>query len=327
MSCGHTFGSACIAAWLRENNSCPLCRETFFPGQPRPYLEDGILDVDRPNAFRASTGPGLLLETLDRLLSIFIRESTGSLGRVTASILSRMRGLRDENSRPALQNRNLPIMVAVSFYMASHLLRQPRSPEESLLGELRLSADRIRSIYTSIYPLRAQFLDSGILGLIAGNRLDGMLAFLPPPDGANASIGDKELRRESGRQKHSSGNVNDEVYGLCHSFSTNVGGPTAEYIAKKICKKGLVERRLGLTFPPLKAAIGLYMAAHLLGVQVSAQRIANMLSISEGTLKTGYARVYPVRHKLLEPGMLRAIGHANMPRALEAMPRLDWPPL
>ncbi|KAL1557459.1 E3 ubiquitin-protein ligase-like protein [Salvia divinorum] len=25
-SCGHRFHAHCIEAWLRENNSCPLCR-------------------------------------------------------------------------------------------------------------------------------------------------------------------------------------------------------------------------------------------------------------------------------------------------------------
>ena len=45
LSCGHTVGSACIVTWLRDNNSCPLCRETFFPRQPRPYLEHGVMDI------------------------------------------------------------------------------------------------------------------------------------------------------------------------------------------------------------------------------------------------------------------------------------------
>ena len=45
LSCGHTVGSACIVTWLRDNNSCPLCRESFFPRQPRPYLEHGVMDM------------------------------------------------------------------------------------------------------------------------------------------------------------------------------------------------------------------------------------------------------------------------------------------
>ena len=72
LGCRHTFGSACIVTWLRDNNSCPLCRTTFFPAQPRPYLEHGIMDTGRestgrinatgsitsePNAVRSVTVP------------------------------------------------------------------------------------------------------------------------------------------------------------------------------------------------------------------------------------------------------------------------------
>ena len=72
LSCGHTVGSACIVTWLRDNNSRPLCRETFFPRQPRPYLEHGVMDIGgrstgrinatgsltrEPNVIRSATVP------------------------------------------------------------------------------------------------------------------------------------------------------------------------------------------------------------------------------------------------------------------------------
>ena len=44
LPCDHSIGSACIATWLKDNNSCPICRREFFPAQPRPYLEHGTLD-------------------------------------------------------------------------------------------------------------------------------------------------------------------------------------------------------------------------------------------------------------------------------------------
>ena len=39
LPCSHLFGSHCIANWLNENNTCPVCRSAFFPAQPRPHLE------------------------------------------------------------------------------------------------------------------------------------------------------------------------------------------------------------------------------------------------------------------------------------------------
>lgn len=47
LPCNHTVGSRCIAKWLDPadvgNNSCPLCRHVFFPAQPQPYFEHGIV--------------------------------------------------------------------------------------------------------------------------------------------------------------------------------------------------------------------------------------------------------------------------------------------
>ena len=62
LSCGHTVGSACIVTWLRENNSCPLCRETFFPRQPRPYLEHGIMGIGEQSAGRINATGSLTRE-------------------------------------------------------------------------------------------------------------------------------------------------------------------------------------------------------------------------------------------------------------------------
>ena len=64
LSCGHTVGSACIVTWLRDNNSCPLCRETFFPRQPRPYLEHGVMDNGRQNTGRINATGSLRRESI-----------------------------------------------------------------------------------------------------------------------------------------------------------------------------------------------------------------------------------------------------------------------
>lgn len=50
LPCNHVVGSFCVAKWLSPtqlgHNSCPLCRREFFPAQPRPYLEHGIMNDD-----------------------------------------------------------------------------------------------------------------------------------------------------------------------------------------------------------------------------------------------------------------------------------------
>ena len=48
LPCGHDVGAECIRTWLSPDrearNSCPACRMTFFPAQPRPYMEYGTIE-------------------------------------------------------------------------------------------------------------------------------------------------------------------------------------------------------------------------------------------------------------------------------------------
>lgn len=370
LSCGHTIGSACIATWLRDENSCPLCREAFFPRQPGPYLEHGIMDFGSTSTVRIPTGPGVPPGLADRGLDsgrlstvrvsagdsdvgssgvatvstrpepptvwvpcrlssldigIFTGEPIRHLGLVSASIARLMsQHQRGGSSIPSLRHQDKIVITGVAFYIASHLLRQPRSPESY---RLMASPDSIRSVYTYAYPIRTQFIDAEILDLIAGNRLEGMLAFLPPPEGADGMIDDEEEQRELRRQNHSPQQLTDEAYELCRGASSIFGDPNFGYISKKICKMELLERRLGLRSPPLKAAVSIHMAIHLLGGRAPIQWIANLLGTTESNLNIGYARIYPVRYQLLKPKMLSAIARINMTRALEAMPPLNWPPI
>ena len=48
LPCGHDVGAECIRTWLSPDkeakNSCPACRMSFFPAQPRPYMEHGVFE-------------------------------------------------------------------------------------------------------------------------------------------------------------------------------------------------------------------------------------------------------------------------------------------
>ena len=50
-SCSHDVGAEYIRTWLSPNgearNSCPACRITFFPAQPRPYMEYEIIKEEQ----------------------------------------------------------------------------------------------------------------------------------------------------------------------------------------------------------------------------------------------------------------------------------------
>lgn len=54
LPCNHLVGSYCIATWLHDNNTCPVCRSALFPAQPRPHLEPGTVQGDDDHADDAS---------------------------------------------------------------------------------------------------------------------------------------------------------------------------------------------------------------------------------------------------------------------------------
>jgi hypothetical protein len=57
--CGHVFGAECLDRWLKENNTCPMCRKVLFkralPTQQYAYA-NRHLDLDQP--FLRSPVPG-----------------------------------------------------------------------------------------------------------------------------------------------------------------------------------------------------------------------------------------------------------------------------
>ncbi|KAL9137342.1 MAG: hypothetical protein Q9175_001442 [Cornicularia normoerica] len=326
LPCGHQVGSSCIVSWLEASNNCPLCRLTFFPGQPRPYLEHGIMDAGEPIAVTVSGPPRPVpADTLVRnLCTAFgdpdLPHTVGIVARSMARLLMR-----------SVRNQTHEEIAAASIYIASHLVRQPKSPLEiaPLAG---VSPDQILSVYSQIYPNRMQFIAARDLERIAEDHVDGMLAFLPPPDGGNGDVDDGEERREFQRQRVPLDHLLDEAEEICFLLSEELGrgemgGQRVNFISRRIASEILLEGYLGLRSPPLAVATGLYMASHLLGHQASSRRIADLAGINEGTLRTAYTRVYPLRGRLIKPCMLSQIGLEDLPRALEALPALNWPPL
>ena len=324
LPCSHRIGSSCIVTWLRANNNCPACRATFFPAQPRPNLEHGIIDVDRPRAAPVSSPLGQVSPTDSLVTDIFtpLRGSIMSIF-VLPVAKSMARHLID-----LLRGQSHSAIAAVSVYMASHVVRRPNSPME-ISRVAGVSPDQIQSVYRQVYPIRMQVIDAWMLINIAGGDLECMLRFLPPPDGRYGIIDDDDERHELQRQQVPPHLVR-EVMNLCLHRSADLvglGGSSLYSISREIAAMIVLERHHDLRSPALVAAIGSYMASHLLGHQTSSRRIADSVGIDEGALGMAYARIYPLRHRLIKPSMLMRIGLRNLPRALEALPDLAWPPL
>ena len=359
LSCGHTVGSACIATWFRDKNSCPLCREILFPMQ-RPESLAGLLNRDlnigqsRPvriptgietptNSQGSSLGgvnfggsrtDGVLAvsavpsysrsrESRYQELSVVFGEPVRPLTTVALSIEMLMRG---EYTMSMLRTRDLLLIEAVSTYITSYLLRRPRSPE-AVSTVFGVDPEQIRQVYRRAYNCRMQFIDPQILGLLAGNNLNGLLEYLPRPHGENRIIDDEAQRQEIQHQRATPRRLANETHDLCHRYAAHFGGPKAYLISNEIIKVVILGPRLGLRSPAYKASISLYMAAHLLGHPISSQRTAEVMGINENSFKAAYARVYPVRDQFIKPIILQLVGMYSLPRALEAIPALNWPPL
>ena len=226
--------------------------------------------------------------------------------------------------------RDSAYVGAVCYYMASHLLDMPSSVDEVLSAREVPGANVpafMRSLYRLVHPIRRQLIDADNLVLIARNRLEGMLAFLPPPDGA-VDDGEQWIREaQEDNENISPQQLITETYDCSLAYYGYFGGRNTYYICMDICQSGLIERHLGVRYAQFNVAIGLYIATHLLGTQVSYERISDCTGVYESGIRAGYARIHPWANQLLRPSWLYYIGQENMSRALEAVPALNWPPL
>lgn len=322
LPCGHGVGSSCIVIWLQANNNCPACRAIFFPAQPRPYLEHGVMGSDTLRMAGFPTRNVELTHLLNLDLSIVfgdpdLPEDVQSVARSMAGYLTNYVQTQDHQS-----------MAAASIYMASHLLHHPKTLEE-ISRVSGVDPDQIRSVYRQGYPSRMQLISVNVLQSIAGDYVEGMLAFLPPP-GENGSIDSKARMRNFYRQHslYTHHLTRLETPTLCLYYSRDLGGLQIMFAALEIIKnETLLQDRLGVRFRPLEAAVAVYMATHLLGDPVSYRRIADLVGVREGNIRTAYARLYPVRDQLIKPTMLPHIVVHYLPRALQALPALEWPPI
>ncbi len=221
-----------------------------------------------------------------------------------------------------------PIATLCS-YIASHLMHQPLGLEE-VSPPNGVDASLIHSLYVQIYFKRLQFLDASGLEHMAEGHTEGLVAYLPPAENGNGEIERVDSdggRREAQFRQVSDRLILDDALHMCNRHCVQLGSAWVCPIARAIVQEPLLEIHLGLRSPLLKAAVGLYMAAHLLGLGVPPRRIADLVGVTEGNFNTAYARVYPMRERLIKASMFEYVGLENMPRAIEAMPTLNWPPL
>ena len=144
LPCQHIVGSGCISQWLQTNNTCPICRQVFFPVESGPdtaephFIESPSVS---PPPAQDLTPRGLILSgPIDICLS-YLREIRRlcddyctrlhlqpQITQIVVALFSNL--LAPGPSNVILQDCSDDLVVALSIYIASGLACQPRSPEE-----------------------------------------------------------------------------------------------------------------------------------------------------------------------------------------------------
>ncbi len=324
LSCSHHVGSSCIATWLRSNNTCPVCRHVFFPAQPRPYLEHGIIEDETPRS------PEREYRLCCRTLGLSNR-ATDIAWKFYQNLLRRAAPFGGHHGN---------CVGAAAMYIVSHIMGEPKSLEV-ISALVRVPVDHVRCLYQSIHRRRDEivfrefFLEPATLAnaqgfyrmLCARATMTDMLALLPAPtddDGMIkgytevAALKDGEYDLISRREE-----IDQRIGPLCTQLGYDqglVGGLINTFslaIAHKIRRTMFQDCRS----PQLAIAVSLYMASHLLCIGTSIKRISEVVGLSEHTIRTTYRSVYPRRAALVEPQLFR-----NVPR-VRVLQALSWPPL
>ena len=276
LPCNHFIGSACIAIWLQDNNTCPICRREFFQARPRPYLEHGIMGGQGDE------------DEADRDITEINEVYCANLGLdMDACLISEM--LIQKLTEPARlrYGHSQSCVVAVSIYMASHLARQATSPR-SISDVSGVEAYHIRESYDVIYPERENLTNPRMLSLL--EEIYGQTRRLDWPLSGNELSDEqiynfpawRDLKARCGEGCHELG-LDARVTNLTTS------------IAAELFSAGLMGR---LSSREMTAA-SIYMALHVVGnPSRSTRRVAEAAYVSEFRVRAAYEMALEYRQLL-----------------------------
>ena len=276
LPCNHSVGSACIAIWLKNNNTCPICRREFFQAQPRPYLEHGIMDGQGDE------------EEADQDITEINEVYCANLGLdMDACRISEM--LIQKLTEPArLREGHSPsCIVAVSIYMASHLARQATSPR-SISDVSDVAGHHIRESYDALYPERENLTNPQMLSLL--EEVYGQTRRLNWPLPGN-ELSDEQIDNFPAWRK-----LEERCVEGCRELGLDARvTDLSTHIAAELFSAGL---RARLSSREMTAA-SIYMALHLVGNSFrTAGRVAEAVYMSESRLRAAYDVAFEHRHLL-----------------------------
>ena len=347
--CIASVGSSCIATWLRSNNTCPVCRHVFFPAQPRPYLEHGImadLDPDFSFAQPQQIPEHSIMDDVDPCRPERVwHDVCNALGLSDRTIAFAWQLTYRLNNLESFEDDPMDCLGGVAIYIMSHILGEPRALGV-VSAAVRTHPDDLDRVYRALHPIRDQlvsvelFLEPaarrnmhGAFAMLFGEgaAMSNMLALLPPPiDGDDifksttevVAISEREYDRIASRE-HLNEDIDQfcELLGYARGLVAGFVSHLSQNIAHKIRQTMFLDSR---SLRPV-IAVSIYMASHLLRENLSIKRIGEVLGISERTIRTTYRRVYPRRAEFVDDRFYHRMSISKVLRAL-AWPHLPNSP-
>ena len=302
LPCNHTVGSACIATWLKTNNTCPVCRHEFFPAQPRPYLEHGVMDGQEDDEVADEVADESGFRDLNQ-------EYCVELGLdMDICVISELIAQKLMGSPNWSDGHTEWCMVAVSIYMASHLAREPRSPRE-IAAVVGVEADHIRFTYDLLHRDRGHIADADLLFLLE-DSFDEVAPLNWPAPGNEVT--DHQIEHDHVLQMLKQGcEEGCNELGLDAAVADISNGVAARFFAAGF--------RAHLS-PRALTAVGIFMASHMVYCSRSAMRVVEAVGMNEVAFHTAYDVAYANRNILIDERSLEIGGRGRVERMLERLP-------
>ena len=272
LPCSHIIGSVCIATWLKDTNTCPICRREFFQAQPRPYLEHGVFDGQENDDEGDQQDISDIVEGFCDQLGLDSRVSL--ISKYLVQNLTESRFLDEGHSQWCV--------IAVSVYMGSHITRNPRSPRE--IAEIAgLDAAHLRETYDTIHPEREELLDSFVLSVLeeAFDEIDPDPLSWPAP---GYEVTDVEIESRRDLQM-----LRERCEQGCNEL---VLGPAIAGLAARIATRYFTAGVMAQLSTREMTAASIWMASHMRQHSISLERLAGALRMDESRVRDAYRAAY-----------------------------------
>ena len=277
LPCNHLVGSHCIATWLHDNNTCPVCRREFFPTQSRPHFIRNIIinldDDDAGDVRGEQHGLQLLAEEIDWIT--WLLELSPAVCR-----LSRLIG-RLSFSLDALRGDSRRARAAVSVFAASHLLGRGVTADR-LAPVVELTRHSIYETYGRMYSERRILSNDRNFIILVGAWSERARARSPTaPDWPRPMYADAISNMMASHFEAEHETILIEV--------------TIGIVSILAIQWYFVDEEISRVI-----ALSIYLASYLRQIPVSCAEISAATGVSVGDLRATYAAFYPDREDLLE---------------------------